>query len=193
MKEDEIFKFHCKSLALFMIYSWNRSNKTYALFVTMVESFDITVEVSNSNKQRLSKHKNKRRIKAAKNDDINTRQNEDVELVDKENTEETLWRKKNWQTSGHILRRRVKTAFQHCMIDVEAIVTQHAILKAMSEEMNKVKFISHATYHSWTKEKRKSSTPIEENSCEVMDRFASLVEKNGIDELETVLPPKKEG
>ena len=149
-----------------------------------------TVELSN----KLKSPKHKRQIEAAKNDDINARQTEDVELVDKENTEETLWGKKNWQTSGHIvLRRHLKASFQHCMIDVEAIKTQHAILKALSEEMNKVKFISHATYHSWTKEKRKSSTPIEENSCEVMDRFASLVEKNGIDELETVLPPKKEG
>ena len=41
------------------------------------------------------------------------------------------------------------------------------------------------------KDDRKSSRPLDGDSCEVMDRFASLVDQNNFDELGTVLPTKK--
>ena len=167
-----------------LIYFWNKSVETDALFADMIESFDSTVELSN--KRKVKKHR--RRIQAAH--DANSGQTEDVEMVEKENAEETMWGKKNWQSSGHILKRRVMVSFQHCMIDIKAIKTQHAILKALSEEMKKVRFISHGTYSSWIKDNRKSSNPIDGDSCEVMDRFASLVDQNDFDQLRTVLPCK---
>ena len=82
-------------------------------------------------------------------------------------------------------------SFQHCMVDIKAIKTQHAILKALSEKMKKVSFISHGTYSSWMKDDRKSSRPLDGDSCEVMDRFASLVDQNNFDKFGTVLPTKK--
>ena len=103
LKEDRDFQRHCISLALYIIYWYQKNVATDALFATQVQGLEASVETSNERK--------------AKKLGLVGTMSEDMKMLEEENTEDVLWSKKGWDVGKLKLKSCIDRACGHDVVD----------------------------------------------------------------------------